>query len=188
MASNGKRMVKEDLIKKLENLPEGLEVVEANSTDEATETLSKLTVGDTVYAVPQGATYAAGTGIDITENTISVDNTVALKTDVPHLYALTFDIEDYTISETSFTATDDYITILCPYLPEIVNNMVNLKTLTKGKYFAISGNIDYSGTKSDVKYIYSDGNGNLEVDLANDEYSEFASDVNAVQAYYHQIV
>ena len=52
MASNGKRMVKEDLIKKLENLPEGLEVVEANSTDEATETLSKLTVGDTVYAVP----------------------------------------------------------------------------------------------------------------------------------------
>lgn len=54
MASNGKRMVKEDLIKKLENLPEGLEVVEANSTDEATETLSKLTVGDTVYAVPQG--------------------------------------------------------------------------------------------------------------------------------------
>lgn len=54
MASNGKRMVKEDLIKKLENLPEGLEVVEANSTDEATETLTKLTVGDTVYSVPQG--------------------------------------------------------------------------------------------------------------------------------------
>ena len=30
-----------------------------------------------------GTTYSAGTGIDITNNTISIDNTVALKTDIP---------------------------------------------------------------------------------------------------------
>ena len=73
MASNGKRMVKEDLIKKLENLPEGLEVVEANSTDEATETLTKLTVGDTVYSVPQGGsnTHLYMYTLRITDNVLN---------------------------------------------------------------------------------------------------------------------
>lgn len=33
--------------------------------------------------LPTGPTYSAGNGIDITNNTISVDNTVALKTDIP---------------------------------------------------------------------------------------------------------
>lgn len=53
--------------------------VVANSGDDPTTPLSTLTVGDTVY----NTSYTAGTGIDITDNEISVDNTVAMKTDIP---------------------------------------------------------------------------------------------------------
>ena len=42
--------------------------------------------------LPEGPTYYAGNGIDITNDTISVDNTVALKTDIP-------DVSDFVTSE-----------------------------------------------------------------------------------------
>lgn len=60
-------------------------------------TLSTLVAGDNITITASGdnvvissvggsgsgTTYTAGTGIDITNNTISIDNTVALKTDIP---------------------------------------------------------------------------------------------------------
>lgn len=48
-----------------------------------------------------GSTYAAGDGIDITDNEISIDNTVALKTDIITNY------EDLTNKPTIPTATSD---------------------------------------------------------------------------------
>lgn len=42
--------------------------------------------------LPEGPMYSAGNGIDITNDTISVDNTVALKTDIP-------DVSDFVTSE-----------------------------------------------------------------------------------------
>ena len=48
------------------------------------QTLSTLQVDGIVYGIPSGGTtYSAGTGIDITNNEISIDNTVALKSEVP---------------------------------------------------------------------------------------------------------
>ena len=47
-----------------------------------------ITPDNNVWAIASGSTYTAGTGIDITDNAISVDNTVALKTDIPTLPTL----------------------------------------------------------------------------------------------------
>ena len=47
------------------------------------QTLSTLQVDGVVYGIPSGgASYSAGTGIDITNNEISIDNTVALKSEL----------------------------------------------------------------------------------------------------------
>ena len=48
-----------------------------------TGTLTGIEINGTNYAINSGTTYTAGTGIDITSNEISIDNTVALKTDIP---------------------------------------------------------------------------------------------------------
>jgi len=43
-----------------------------------------LTIGSNTYGLASGgSSYTAGTGIDITNDVISVDNTVAMKTDIP---------------------------------------------------------------------------------------------------------
>ena len=45
---------------------------------------TSITIGDTTKTLPSGgSSYTAGTGIDITNNTISIDNTVALKSEIP---------------------------------------------------------------------------------------------------------
>ena len=48
------------------------------------QTLSTLQVNGVVYGIPESKTYISGTGIDITNDTISIDNTVALKTEIPN--------------------------------------------------------------------------------------------------------
>lgn len=98
--------------------------VTANSGDDPTTSLSTLTVGDIVYSIPEavsgehdgnnwtsltigedtynipsggsGTSYTAGTGIDITNNEISVDNTVAMKTDIPDAVSGTNDGTNWT--------------------------------------------------------------------------------------------
>ena len=47
------------------------------------QTLSTLQVNGVIYGIPESKTYISGTGIDITNDTISIDNTVALKSEVP---------------------------------------------------------------------------------------------------------
>lgn len=45
---------------------------------------TSLTIGTVTKSIPSGSSsYTAGTGIDITNDVISIDNTVALKTDIP---------------------------------------------------------------------------------------------------------
>lgn len=50
-----------------------------------------ITIGNTTKNIPAGggSAYTAGTGIDITNDVISIDNTVALKTDIPSNYVTT---------------------------------------------------------------------------------------------------
>lgn len=56
--------------------------------------------------LPTGPTYSAGDGIDITNDTISVDNTVALKSDIP-------DVSNF-VTETELQDTAELITGLIP--------------------------------------------------------------------------
>lgn len=78
-------------------------VIKANVTVESGDTTVPLTnlqlcgYGD-IYTIQGGSTYTAGTGIDITSDTISVDNTVALKTDIPTLY-----LHNISISESYYS-------------------------------------------------------------------------------------
>lgn len=67
---------------------------------------TSLTIGNTTKNIPSGgSTYTAGTGIDITGSTISVDNTVAMKTDIITSY------NDLTDKPTIPTVNNNTITI-----------------------------------------------------------------------------
>ena len=61
--------------------------------------------------LPTGPTYSAGDGIDITNNTISVDNTVALKTDIPDVsnFVTETELQDNIELATGMIPTD-YVT------------------------------------------------------------------------------
>lgn len=74
-----------------------------------------ITIGNDTYNIPVGggSSYSAGTGIDITNNTISIDNTVALKTDIPtvptNVSSFTNDAGYITSSALSGYATEQYV-------------------------------------------------------------------------------
>lgn len=57
---------------------------------------TSLTIGSDTYNIPQAAGMSAGTGIDINNAVISVDNTVALKTDLPNAVSGTNDGTNWT--------------------------------------------------------------------------------------------
>lgn len=59
---------------------------------------TSLTIGNTTYSIPSGggSSYSAGTGIDITNNVVSIDNTVALKSDIPDAVSGTYSGSNWT--------------------------------------------------------------------------------------------
>ena len=60
---------------------------------------TSLTIGNTTYNIPSGggSSYSAGTGIDITNNTIAIDSTVvALKSDIPNAVSGTYSGSNWT--------------------------------------------------------------------------------------------
>lgn len=60
---------------------------------------TSLTIGSVTKNIPaggSGSSYTAGTGIDITNNEISVDNTVAMKTDIPDAVSGEHDSNNWT--------------------------------------------------------------------------------------------
>ena len=72
---------------------------------------TSLTIGSVTKSIPSGgSSYTAGTGIDITNNTISIDNTVALKTDIPtNTSDLNNDSGFITSSDLSGYATETWV-------------------------------------------------------------------------------
>ena len=59
------------------------DITNVSGTNDGTN-WTTLTIGSNTYGLASGgSTYTAGTGIDITNDVISIDNTVALKTDIP---------------------------------------------------------------------------------------------------------
>jgi len=94
----------------------------------------------------------AGTGIDITNNTISVDNTVAMKSDLP-------DLTDYVTESELQTTLSDYATDT-----ELSNGLATKQdVLTAGSNIAISGS-----TISATDTTYSAGTG---LNLSGTEFS-----------------
>ena len=108
-----------------------------------------------------GTTYTAGDGIDITNNIISVDNTVALKTDIPDEeevefeeinlsdYALASAIPDVSnlathaeVSNATVTAVN-YVTGLIPELPDDLNLVAgqNIGITISGNDIVISASV-----------------------------------------------
>lgn len=66
-----------------------------------------ITIGNTTKNIPTGGSnYTAGTGIDITNDVISVDNTVAMKTDIPA------DVTNITISGALGTLSASELTLV----------------------------------------------------------------------------
>lgn len=67
-----------------------------------------ITIGSDTYNIPAGggSSYSAGTGIDITNNTISVDTTtIALKTDIPTNYVTTNTNQSVITGEKTFVGS-----------------------------------------------------------------------------------
>ena len=72
----------------------------------------------------EGHTYTAGAGIDITNDEISVDNTVALKTDIPDVSGFV-EAEDLATVATSGSYTDLSNTPTIPTIPTNVSAFTN---------------------------------------------------------------
>ena len=111
---------------------------------------TSITIGDTTKSIPSGGSnYTAGTGIDITNDTISIDNTVALKSEIPtvptNVSAFTNDAgyitssalpdmtDYYTKTEinTNYydrTDVDDIVDNVAADIPEIFANLPNPTT------------------------------------------------------------
>lgn len=81
---------------------------------------TSITIDSSTFAIPQsGPTYTSGTGIDITNDVISIDNTVALKSEL-----FSGDYDDLTNKPTIPTATSD-LTNDSGYITSSVSNLTN---------------------------------------------------------------
>lgn len=131
-------------------------VVVANPPEQAQETLYTLQVGSTVYNIPSGggSSYTAGTGINISNNEISIDSEeVATKTD----------LNDYELKSEAFSGSYDDLTNK-PTIPDAVsgtNDGTNWTSLTIGN---VTKNIPAGGSGGS----YTAGTG---IDITNNEIS-----------------
>ena len=99
----------------IKNKPEteAITICDLVAGDNVTITVSGSSAVISSVGGSSGTTYQAGTGIDITNNTISIDNTVALKTDIPDVTGLATKTEVQTVSaaipDTSDMATKTWV-------------------------------------------------------------------------------
>lgn len=133
---------------------------------------TSITIGDDTYGIPTGGSgsIVAGTGIDITNGVVSVDNTVAMKNDTyaPYTLKMTYTNNlaatgyarkiEYTFTlnlPSTVTDTTDYNDIY-PYLPVHIIGyaMISLATSTSWTDYYGTGWFDaYPATSSnDVHY------------------------------------
>lgn len=126
----------------------------ANSGDDPTTSLSTLTVGDTVY----NTSYTAGSGIDITDNEISVDSDiVAMKTDIPDAVSGVHDTANW-ISLT--IGSDTYAIPTSSGSGEIINvssSTVVFYQSTKPGIYKVTSKPDQSTNKVTIKLCLNNG-------------------------------
>jgi len=118
-----------------------------------------------------GSTYTAGTGIDITNDVISVDNTVALKVDIPsvtgyateaELAAVTATIPADNVRKINFTP---YTQLYRPQIEAWLNNnmFVYLNILSRNK----------PSSPEMINYIFGTGGGNLVLNNLTSDFVTF---------------
>ncbi len=109
---------------------------------------TSITIGNDTYGIPTGGSgsIVAGTGIDITNGVVSVDNTVSMKTD---------DLKQYVANiEFTTSANNKYQLIIPAYAPE---------------------NTTFTGTTADFQYIYVGSVGTLvKWDTSSSQYGFYA--------------
>ena len=128
---------KEELQDAVELVTGLIPTVQLNGNDQVTA------INNYPLAGGSGTSYTAGNGIDITNNVISVDNTVALKTDIPVVTGfvtkveLQDDIELVTGMIPNYTA-GDYISIENNEISVTGTEDLTMKNLTAGEGITIS--------------------------------------------------
>ena len=107
IASNGNKSFDTEYLKYSIKAGNGIDAVTGSTG--ATFNINATEVANAISGLlPTGPTYSAGNGIDITNNTISVDNTVALKTDIPDVsnFATETELQDGLELVTGLIPTD----------------------------------------------------------------------------------
>jgi len=125
---------------------------------------TSLTIGSVTKNIPagSGSSYTAGTGIDITNDEISVDNTVAMKTDIPDAVSGVHDTANWT----SLTIGSDTYAIPTSSGGDIIEvNTTNFNILgsspagrLSGIYKVNSGHSDLTITSGNNSIVISNYN------------------------------
>lgn len=131
---------------------------------------SNITIsGSTISATD--TTYTAGTGLDLTGTEFSVDNTVAMKTDIPTVNNATLKIQKNSTDVATFTANSSTDVTANISVPTDTNDLTNgagfqtasdVQTAIAGKQDTLTAgsNIQISGsTISATNTTYTAGNG-----------------------------
>ena len=123
-----------------------------------------------IYSQGGGTQYSAGDGIDITNNVISVDNTVALKSDIP-------DVSNYVTENELVTA----VTAVSGMIPPAQVQSNWTETNTSSKAYIQNKPLEYSVVAGQNIGIAVNGT-NLVISAANPDLTNYAthSEVNTV--------
>lgn len=123
-----------------------------------------------IYSESGGTQYSAGDGIDITNNVISVDNTVALKSDIP-------DVSNLVTEEELVTA----VTAVSARIPPAQVQSNWIETNTSSKAYIQNKPLEYSVVAGQNIGIAVNGT-NLVISAANPDLTSYAthSEVNNV--------
>ena len=126
-----------------------------------------------IYSQGGGTQYSAGDGIDITNNVISVDNTVALKSDIP-------DVSNYVTENELVTA----VTAVSGMIPPAQVQSNWTETNTSSKAYIQNKPLEYSVVAGQNIGIAVDGT-NLVISASGSDLANYAThaEVNNVSGY-----
>ena len=119
-----------------------------------------------------GSTYTAGTGIDITSNVISVDNTVALKTDIPSVTGFATEAE---LAAVTATIPPDMVKRI-DFRTNLTLNNSTISSWVSNGYFVYLNITSYNvpANPNTLQFIYSHGGGNLVLSNISDQFVTFS--------------
>ena len=119
-----------------------------------------------------GSTYTAGTGIDITNDVISVDNTVAFKTDIPTVTGYATEAE---LAAVTATIPPDMVKRI-DFNKNLTLNSNTISSWVSNGYFVylnvLAANLP--ANPNTLSFIYGHGGGNIVLSNISDQYVTFS--------------